>query len=90
MKLSIAQNIVDLVNDGNVELMEEYSGRFMFGETTAGIVLNDGLTAQNLQNMIVENRYEQDEESLHDWEELVKVVSEARQDTMGLNGIIVY
>lgn len=40
MKLEHAQQIVDHLNDEGIDatVYEEYSGRFMYGRTTAGVV----------------------------------------------------
>ena len=42
MDIKLAEKLVELVNEAgyDAELREDYSGRFMYGKTTAGIVMD--------------------------------------------------
>ena len=58
MKLELAQKIVEVAEEtgdvGTVTLMESYSGRGMYGETTAAVV---GLTPLLLAEFILNNAH---------------------------------
>jgi hypothetical protein len=86
MKLADAKRIVDIMDEDETTLYEDYSGRGMYGERTAGIV-----TASRDRDYLVECLereldldYEDDRE---EHERLSNAIMRARLDNMGMEYI---
>lgn len=98
MQLELAQALVDLVNeyedssciwdedeDEQCRLYEDYSGRGMYGETTAGIT---GTSMENLVKCVITAIQEQDDAFIELIQQL-DTIRNLRTDSLG-RSIIIY
>lgn len=86
MDIAIASAIVNC-NDGELELMEAYSGRSMFGKVTAGVVGPKEQFTIGCMGLAFELGKENDEEMFMDLQDAIKDI---RTDNMGRSDLIFY
>ena len=84
MELELAKKIVDLIEEFGEEayLYEDYSGRFMYGNTTAGVVCK-GIGI--ILRLVIENASEFVDE---DGYPMYELIGEFATDSMGLSTIV--
>lgn len=93
MDLELAETLVQVLEDDGIEarLEESYSGRGMYGKTTAGVVLDGSLA--DVIRAVINNAtcFIQEEEEPIEFFDLSErfSVGNLRQDSMGL-GMIIY
>jgi hypothetical protein len=91
MKLATAEKLKDLIDDMGIEdevrVNEDYSGRGMYGDTTAGVVVNDPISIIQVmaQYALDADGIELDDE---DHEFLNDIKSGFRTDSMGYDTIV--
>lgn len=83
MELELAKKLVELLEDSGEEasLYEEYSGRCMYGRTTAGVVCHG---MGDILKVVIENadQFVEDDYPMHD------TVGTFRTDSMGMSTIV--
>ena len=94
MKLENAEHIVEMgVSDGlDVELHEDYNGRGMHGDTTAGVVCNNhgefaAMVARSVCEIVQSNNNGKSDLLVDD---LITDLMRLRTDHMGRSSIILY
>jgi hypothetical protein len=81
------------IEDDGATLYHNYSGRAMFGESCVGLVHSDSTYCVSMVMSHVHqlnNKNIQSDVDVEDISSLIKVVSQARIDNMGLDYIIYY
>lgn len=92
MKKEIAEMIADY--GSNLQLHEDYSGRGMYGKTTTAITCDDvddffSAVGDLMFDMLLDAMNEGEDYDTKDAEELRNVLSQFRQDSLGM-GYIIY
>lgn len=89
MDLQLAKFLVELADDSgeydmdDVYVREDYSGRAMYGKTTAAVV---GLNCNDVAYLVLQNA--QDDDCFYERLEPITSIKPLKQDSMGLSTII--
>jgi hypothetical protein len=83
MKLEFAQKLAD-ASDGELDLYEDYSGRGMFGKTTAGIT---GSKKSIMRTAIIVGFEMGSNGEEHQFEEFLETIDNLRFDNLGMDMI---
>jgi len=83
MKLEVAKFICEIAD---AELKEDYSGRGMYGKTTAGIIVDSSCTAGCIFGEAIEEAWNQGKEEM--MEDILHELKSYKQDSFGLDKII--
>ena len=87
MRRELAEKLVELINNyDSAEIYDEYSGRCMYGKTTVGVVLPEGIGISNVLAMVIENPHEFIDEDTD--QPIFDCIDNIREDSLGLQTII--
>ena len=83
MKLEVAKFICEVVD---AELKEDYSGRRMYGKSTAAIIVDSGYSVGYIFGSVIEDAWNQGKEEM--MEDILHELKSYKQDSFGLDKII--
>lgn len=88
----LTQEEKDILFEMGIEsIMEDYSGRGMYGETTTGVITRDReYLLSNLSEFAEDYENEEDFDSAKTYNVLIRKISTASIDNMGKNSVVIY
>ena len=91
MKRATAEFLEEVLRYKDAEILEDYSGRGMFGETTTAVVVRERLTIPEAMALIADCiLYFADDYDESELEDIISDLERANVDSYGKDGIIIY
>jgi len=91
MKRATAEFLEEVLRYKNAEILEDYSGRGMFGDTTTAVVVRERLTIPEAMALAADYiLYFTDDYDESELEDIISDLERANMDSYGKDGIVIY